>query len=292
MAYLEKYGYPHIDWDQHRDALDALAPEAAAARREELIMDWLAELNGRMDNACSLVSNGQLIYFSYLDAKTASQRLRKMSEIRQELIGEFGEDLLKGQPGKNLVVELDTLDAYYDYLTYFYELGDEDETEELIETPMTAGCMVSAGYPQIVLNHFAKGNLTKIFAHELMHVFTAPYRLPNWLGEGLSTCAEALAGGQSSYGISPYNKDYHDQYWTAAKLADFWAGQTFKEESGFHLSYDLSYMVTQNLLASGIALGELLTACGRHQDQADFRERTGVDPFNFVPQYIRTLVAG
>jgi hypothetical protein len=293
MAYLEKYGFLQIDWADHRDSLPGLAPAARDPRCEPLILDWLQALGRHLGDGFSLVDNEDFIYFTYLDTKTARQRLAKMTETGRLVEGSFRLEPAGEGRGRLLVVELDTLDEYYDYLTHFFEQEEAGPEEELIEAPMSGGCMVAIEYPQIVLNHFAKGALTRVFATELMKLRIADGRLPLWLNEGLAANAEALATGQARYGIGPHNKDYHDGYWTADSLADFWAGRTFLDEKGYHLSFDLAYMVTQNLLNSGLDLAGLLAACRRAADPADpagFRQATGVNPADFLPHYIRGLV--
>ncbi len=154
------------------------------------------------------------------------------------------------------VLQLNTLELYYDYVSTFYEDG---------EHATSAGMYITRGLPHVVLAPGPVWDLEATIAHELTHASLAELELPLWIEEGVAQILCQLIADVPTFWIDHELAARHRFYWGLHGLDEFWSGRSFgKPGDAQRLSYSLAEVLVRNIAAdTGDRFYEFLCASER-----------------------------
>ncbi len=247
----KSYGVPHLQWKKVNDCLADKTKREKIINYTSIIKDWLSLLSVELDINNEIYESKEIIYYTYFEKKIAEQRFGIIDKIRTGIIDLLGNIVPDSYIGKNLIIEFADDEDYYKYISFFYPKNKGNKIEI---SPFSAGCMLNKGYMHIALNHFAKGDLSRIIAHEFTHLFLAYYNLPSWINEGIATNCETIFGNSYAFRsqVNMYNQpemiEEHLKYWNKKKFNEFILGKTIKNYKTANLAYSLSYLMVYQML--------------------------------------------
>jgi hypothetical protein len=288
--YLTRYnGVPHIVWKKVDIDLKDKTIKQKATAYTSIIKDWLKKLAKELKLDNNIYESSTIIYFTYFPPKIAEDRLSLIIDVKDTLIDLFGDIVPDTYIGKNLILEFEDPDMYYHYMSYFEP--PVKKGKKIL--PPSGGCMCSRGYLQIVLNIFAKRDLSRIIAHELSHLLLAYYHIPSWLNEGIAMNAETLTTRSNQFYLSEPDTVKHLQYWNKNKFKSFLDGKTINGPRTSGLAYGLSYMMVRDMLIKKVRIDRVLK---KYKECGDIsvavKEVSGRDPVDFTPPMIRERIIG
>ena len=276
---------PFINWKQVYADLESKHEKGTEAFYTQLIMEWLPRLSDTVGTPNSILESESMINFTYFEWKVAQERFNIIRNVRSTIIDTFGDIVPKSYVGKNLIVEIEDLDFYYRYISHFYPATKKGARAQTFA--QSSGLMCSDGYLQVVLNSYAKAQLSVIVAHELTHVLLAYYRPPSWLNEGIATIAETiLSQGRSQFMREDENVD--PWTWSRNSFRDFLSGKLIRNYKANYAYYKLAFGIVYQMMAEKTDLPRLLTTVQKTGDaEESLVEVTGKSIMDFVPPEIR-----
>jgi hypothetical protein len=198
----------------------------------EVGLSWLLSLQNPFGSPYLVLQSPN---FWLLTARTQTggfSLLRTSEAAVQELINWLGPIPQKRGYGKHVILDFETTDHYYQYVSYFSPAG----------APLKAsgGVFLRRGYHHIALPPSLA--LQNTLIHELTHNRLAHLPSPTWLSEGLAVTMERRIGGNKFGRLDRELLQKHIQHWTAQTIGPFWTGRSFYDEDGeiVLLSYSLA----------------------------------------------------
>lgn len=141
---------------------------------------------------------------------------------------------------KFVVIAFDSIDAYYDYVSYF---GPVDG-----EFGLTSGMFIDQGYGHFVFFADEMDQIEPIAVHEMTHAFLRHLPIPLWLNEGMAVNMESMITGIVPDRVDSSAYQDHLTYWPDGKIQEFWNGNAFsRADEGQRLSYQLAQVLVTNL---------------------------------------------
>lgn len=231
-------GLPRFDSEQAERwvALQACGADAWRA----VAVRWLEELQDPLGEQYVLYEDPRVLFLSAQDVREAG-KFRDLVVDAQNTVDRALSWLSPSPNDRILVVLLlDSLDRYYDYVQYFYSEAGQFAT--------SGGMCINQGYPHLVFPSARLGGLVLGVVHELAHARVAHLPLPGWLNEGLARNVERVA---YAFGVPDMNAemaDRHQAFWGTEEMQEFWTGDSFhRPDDGNELSYSLADLLVQQL---------------------------------------------
>lgn len=142
--------------------------------------------------------------------------------------------------GKYVVLIFDDMDAYYAYLSYFYQ---HDGVYGL-----SSGVYLNKGYGHFAFPHQEISYAESITAHEMTHALVSHLPIPTWLNEGMAVGIENLITGSAPLRMDNEMYARHRSFWGEEEIQQFWSGDSFyRPDEGQELSYHLAQFVVNTL---------------------------------------------
>jgi hypothetical protein len=294
QALIEKEGCPRPQWDVIRAWIKAnVAIEDFPIAWNEVGLSWLLSLKHHLGSLYLVLQSPN---FWLLTARPQAEGfilLRIGEAVIRELTNWLGPIANKQGHGKHVILDFETTDHYYRYISYFSPPG----------APLKAsgGVFLARGYRHIALP--PSPGLQNTLIHELTHNRLAHLPSPRWLGEGLAVTMERRIGGNRFGRLDREMQQKHLRHWTSQTILPFWSGESFLDQDGeiVSLSYGLAEILVDILVQDfprprfiafvagasrtdsgqtaaskclGITLGELIS-CFLGPGEWDAREKKG-----------------
>ena len=142
--------------------------------------------------------------------------------------------------GKHVVLIFDDIDAYYAYLSYFYE---KDGVFGL-----SSGVYLNKGYGHFAFPHQELTYAEAIAAHEMTHALLSHLPIPAWLNEGMAVSIENLIVSSTPLRMDNETYSRHRAFWGEKEIQEFWSGEVFgRPDEGQELSYQLAQFAVNSL---------------------------------------------
>jgi len=225
--------FPRPQWKIVRAWVEKnIAEDDFSTAWQEIAWDWLCQLRERLGGSYSVSQSTNFLLLTHRNLDAKQSILRTSETAVQLLVNWLGAIAEKRGHGRHVILDFDTIENYYDYVSYFY-------------TPDTGvrasgGVFLRAGYQHIALPPLPRPQDTLI--HELTHNRMAHLPLPAWLNEGIAVTMERKIGGNKSGRLDRDLHRKHREYWTSETIIAFWTGDSFDDDEGevIHLSYSLA----------------------------------------------------
>jgi len=233
--------FPRVNWAIVRKAVTQYQQHPAINRLwTELGAQWLVLIGKDLGEHYKLYESDHLLLMSGQPNVTRTlATIGDAAYIRLErIIGRLAADR---ELGKHAVVVFDTMEAYFDYVSYFHP--DREGAYG-----MSAGMHIGRGYGHTILNGKLQ-TIDRTLVHELAHHMVSHRSLPLWLNEGIAQFVEDLVPGYRSPLVDHRQVRLHRRYWTWFGINHFWAGHSFKSVPSQRLSYQLSDILFRNLVS-------------------------------------------
>jgi hypothetical protein len=230
---VEEKGFPRPQWGVIQKWVKENIPgDDVSVAYYEVPLDWLRILRARLGGTYAVF---QSPHFMLLTARgeDAARSILRTSEAAMRLIEHWlGSAAARQGQGKHVVLDCDTIENYYDYVSYFYE-GDRG-------VRASGGIFLGRGYQHIALPPLKDMKDTLI--HEFAHNRVAHLPLPPWLNEGIAVTLEREIGGRRHGRIDREQRRKHQAHWTPKNISTFWRGDSFHDDDGevVGLSYSLA----------------------------------------------------
>jgi len=216
------------------------AAEDLAATWQGVAFDWLSRLQADLGNKYSISESTNFVLLTSRSAAAAQSILRTSESAVQLLTNWLGSVAEKRGYGKHVILDFDTEENYYVYVSYFRPR----------DSPIIAsgGVFLRDGYQHIALPPSKR--MQDVLIHELAHNRLAHLPLPSWLNEGIAVNMERRVGGNKQGMLDRDLVQKHRKYWTKETIEGFWSGTSFRDMDGkvIHLSYSLAEILVDLLV--------------------------------------------
>jgi hypothetical protein len=241
QALIERDGYPRPQWDVIRAWIKAnVAAEDVPVAWNEVGLSWLLSLKNHLGTPYSVLQSTNFWLLTARSQADGFTLLRIGEAAVLGLTNWLGPIADKRGHGKHVILDFETADHYYRYLSYLYPPG----------APLKAsgGVFLGKGYHHIPLP--PSPGLQNTLIHELTHNRLAHLRSPRWLGEGLAVTMERRIGGNRFGRLDRELLQKHSRHWTTQTILAFWNGESFLDKDGeiVRLSYSLAETLVDILI--------------------------------------------
>jgi hypothetical protein len=232
-ALIVEHAYPRPQWDVIRKWVkENVATEDFPIAWNEVGLSWLLNLKNHLGTPYSILQSPNFWLLTARSQAAGFNLLRTSEATVQELTNWLGPIAQKRGHGKHVILDFESTDHYYQYLSYFYS------TDEPLRA--SGGVFLRKGYRHIALPPSPATRSTVI--HELTHNRLVHLPAPLWLNEGLAVTMERRIGGNQVGRLDRELQEKHAQHWTSKTICFFWGGESFRDQDGevVHLSYSLA----------------------------------------------------
>lgn len=237
-------GIPVPDWDAFSDRLEELGGEQMGAQAwSEAEQTWLAHLGSALGPSYRLARQGDCLILSCMADRQLTSLFDfirgKSRQITRLLDG------LAGRPewGHDILIVFADHESYYRYVSRYYP--------EAGEFGLSAGMQINAGCSHFVMVQDDFSTLEPTIVHEMTHNYLSHLPIPVWLNEGIAVNMEVQLCRSALTDLGPQQmREKHQQFWDAARIQEFWSGQSFRRsDDASLLSYDLARILVARFSA-------------------------------------------
>ena len=232
-ALVDEQQFPRPQWKIVRAWVEKnIAEDDLSTAWQEIAWAWLSRLQERLGGSYSVSQSTNFLLLTNRNLNAKQFILRTSETAVQLLVNWLGAIAEKRGHGKHVILDFDTIENYYDYVSYFYKPDTGVRA--------SGGVFLRGGYQHIALPPLPRPQDTLI--HELTHNRLAHLPLPSWLNEGIAVTMERKIGGNKSGRLDRELHRKHREYWTPETIVAFWTGDSFDDDEGevIHLSYSLA----------------------------------------------------
>lgn len=263
--------FPRPQWKIVRTWLEKnIAEDDLSAAWQEIAWTWLSRLREHLGGSYSVSQSTNFILLTNRDINARQFILRTSETAVQLLVHWLGVVAEKRGHGKHVILDFDTIENYYDYVSYFYA------TDAGVRA--SGGVFLRKGYQHIALPPLPRPQDTLI--HELTHNRLSHLPLPSWLNEGIAVTIERKIGGNKGGRLDRDLHRKHREYWTTETIVAFWTGDSFDDDEGevIHLSYSLAETLVDLMVQEFPSFMDFVAHAQRDDaGQAAARKVFGVD---------------
>jgi len=275
-------GLPQPRWEAFYDTIESLTLKEQDAALTDMIQAWLVALAEAIGpEAGVLKSDGMFCLYSERPHE-AESLLHWSLHALDRIITIVGDHRTPQMVGPRIMLLLNDLERYYDYIDYYYPDSGTFGA--------SLGICVDQPYVHIAIGTANSQFLKPALAHELTHLALAPLSLPVWLDEGVAQMMEGQIGEASFFSIDRELRQSHRSLWHRIGLQSFWSGQSFNDNDDEvqELSYHLAEVLSRNILEDHRkTFGQFLAAARQHDaGEAAAREYLGRDLASFATQFL------
>jgi len=248
-------GFNHPRWDEIADLVNQnYNKDEFDSAYSDIAREWLFGLKVNLDEGFKVYESDHFLLLCNQEDVVPDNLINACERSLKTITEQFSDSLNRGF-GKHVVILFNGVKDYTEYTSGLFG-GDEG--------PATSGMCIRLGYTHIVIPMIhAKETPTRVIAHELTHVLTTSYGLPNWLDEAIAMRMEDVVEGADSLFLDEESYQQHLEYWNSETIQDFWSGVVWGQDSkGFELAYTLAMVIWKklavNLAASKEEIVELM----------------------------------
>ena len=234
--------YPLPDWEAIGDRMEEMYVSDAeeAELWKALATHWMKAIAVRSEPGYQIFESGHFVLLAATDLKKAKEVIQFLERCLRDvkrLLGDLAAPTLEGKCPV-LVFQNDT--EYYAYLSH-YSTSDEPSGG-------SGGVYLNRGYGHFAMPSPDLRHYVSVMSHELSHALLAHFQLPIWLDEAVTAEVEDAIAGFNGYELDEEKVEEHRDFWTEAKIQDFWTGESFRyADDGQGLSYHLARFVYRAL---------------------------------------------
>jgi hypothetical protein len=233
-------GLPHPQWDLINTWVkEHVPPDDRSEVWTDIASQWLRQLGGALGRGYQLGESDHFLLLAGQSLPNADLLLGFGERCRQRLVTVLAQVAAFRSPGKQVVLLLDTADAYYTYLSVYYPEGHHGGS---------AGVHVREGYQHVALWGKDLAVVENVLAHEMTHASLGYLSMPQWVEEGLAQMFEHDSTGRSLLQVDAEMASEHKRYWSNNGLDAFWRGEGFLRPGKVQkLSYQLAEILLRLL---------------------------------------------
>jgi hypothetical protein len=255
-ALIEEKQYPRPQWKLiHAWVKEHVPAEDLQIAWQEISFDWVSTLQKDLGCNYAVYQSPNFLLLTSRGNDAGKAILRTSELAVQFLVKWLGPVAEKRGHGKHVVLDFDSIENYYDYVSYFYA------TES--EVRASGGVFLRRGYQHIALP--PSRHMQDTLIHELAHNRLSHLPLPAWLNEGIAVTMERKIGGNKHGRLDRELLKKHQDYWSSETIAAFWSGDSFDDHDGEVVG--LSYSLADNLVDLAVQefsnFGELVHLASR-----------------------------
>jgi hypothetical protein len=257
-ALVEEEHFPRPQWKViHAWVKQHVAEADLPIAWQEVSSGWVAALKRHLNGDYAVYHSPNFVLLTSRSRDAARSILRICEVAVQLLVNWLGPIAEKRGHGKHVILDFDSIENYYDYVSYFYR---EDSGVRA-----SGGVFLRGGYHHIAMP--PSKSMQDTLIHELTHNRLAHLPLPPWLNEGIAITMERKIGGKKHGQIDREQFRKHHDYWTKETIPKFWSGESFDDDDGevVGLSYGLADIFTDLLVQEFPNFMEFV-AEANHQD--------------------------
>ena len=278
-AVIQEKEFPRPQWKVIREWIKAqVADEDQAIAWREAAADWLLKLKAHLAAKYFVAESTNFLLLTSRSPDAGKSILRTSELAVQSLTNWLGAVAEKRGHGKHVVLDFDSIENYYDYVSYFYKEGS---------VRASGGVFIRRGYQHIALP--PSRGVQNTLIHELTHNRLSHLPLPAWLNEGIAVTMERKLSGNKHGLLDRELHRKHQNHWSTATIKDFWSGDSFDDEDGevVGLSYSLGEILVDLLVQEFPNFMEFVARADyKDAGQAAAAEVFGIDLNDIASAYL------
>ena len=240
-ALVKEKEFQRPQWETIQPWIKAhTATDDLEAAWQGVAFDWLSKLQMDLGQHYTISESKNFLLLTSRSPNAAKSILQTSEAAVQLLTNWLGSVAEKRGFGKHVILDFDTEENYYLYVSYFYEP----------DSPLIAsgGVFLHDGYEHIALP--PTKHMQDTLIHELAHNRLAHLPLPRWLNDGIAVNMERRIGGNKQGLLDRDLVQKHRKYWTTETIQGFWAGTSFHDKDGnvIRLNYNMAEILVDLLV--------------------------------------------
>lgn len=242
-------GLARVDWDVVGPLLQDRVPEADLhGAWTDAARQWLGALRESLGADYRLDESENFLVVSAFPPRTAARLVAFLERSRTHILDRLLPGIASDPgPGKQAVVSIADIEAYYSYIAHFYPPEGHFAASGGLSVFARHGGQ-GWGYSHVVAHGADVVTTERVFVHELTHDLVSHLDIPLWLDEGLATTVEAILMEDPSFVVVPDDIDDHRAQWRNGGIQEFWSGASVhRPDEGSRLTYLLARMAVHAL---------------------------------------------
>lgn len=234
-------GFCHPDWSAISEIVEKKFPESEwHSAWEGASRAWLERIRDRLGGDYRIHETANFMILSAAPARVLKHACVSFEDSLTRILTSLEGVASDEGYGKHVVMMFASLDAYYDYITYFYPEG---------EHPMSGGvCLAGEGYVHFAFPTTDYSSYRTVLVHELTHGCLGHLPLPLWLNEALAMRMEQLICGSDIFHLDQEIYGKHRAHWNETTIQRFWTGESWALPGDpFELSYNLAQVLWRKI---------------------------------------------
>jgi hypothetical protein len=240
-AWIEEAKFPRPQWKViYAWVKQHVEDESLPIAWHEISCDWVSSLKKHLGEHYFIYESPNFILLTGRSRDAGKAILQTCELAVKFLVSWLGPIAEKRGQGKHVILDFDSSENYYDYVSYFYPAGSPPV--------VTGGVFLRDGYHHIALPPAQQ--IQDVLVHELTHNRVAHLPLPKWLNEGIAVTMERKISGNKNGQVDRELHRKHRGYWSTETISAFWNGRSFVDIEGdtIHLSYNLAEVLVDLLV--------------------------------------------
>ncbi len=263
-------GFRQPDWRKIGEFIHGRTADETgrAAMWHDASLQWLHALQQDLGGNYHVAESRFCLLLSARSATAAKGLVGQCDSILLHLRARLRNAAWRWPHGKQVVLIFDEEEAYYRYISHFYEDGGEYGT--------SSGIFLKGDYRHVALH--SSNRLLKTLAHEFVHLCLSHLAgLPKWINEGMASYLARELLDTRSRTFDGDSAKLQRTFWTPATIQGFWSGRAFHEEETEKMSYNLAELFVGLLWREFGDLGRFIIAARRDDGgESAAREHLGI----------------